>query len=417
VTAAAPLDQAAWLKHGAVARLLAVLDCDGDEARVVGGAVRNALLQLPVGEIDVATTAVPKEVVRRVKAAGWKAVPTGIEHGTVTVVIDKHPFEVTTLRQDVETFGRKARVEFGRDWVADAQRRDFTINALSASAAGEVYDYVGGLDDIAARRVRFIGDPHARIAEDYLRILRFFRFHAHFASGAPDVAGLAACISARAGLEVLSRERVRMELVKLVVAPRAAATLWVMAETGILGAVLGGVPYVASFQKLAEREAALGLPTDAVPRLGALGVAVREDAERLAERLRLSNAEADRLLALDGWWRVSPSAVEQPAHALLYRLGPQSFIDQVLIAWSRASSDAADADWRALATLPQRWTTPTFPLKSADFIRRGVPKGPALGAALRAAEAAWIAADFPMEREALEAIARETVRGNLKPSI
>ena len=401
--AAPPLADAAWLKEGAVARLLAVLDRDGEQARVVGGAVRNALLHLPVGEIDVATSAVPQEVVRRVKAAGWKAVPTGIEHGTVTVVIDKHPFEVTTLRQDVETFGRKARVEFGRDWVADAQRRDFTINALSASATGDVFDYVGGLDDISARRVRFIGDPQARIAEDFLRILRFFRFHAHFAAGLPDGAGLAACIRARAGLDQLSRERVRMELVKLVTAPRAAATLWVMAECGILGAVLGGVAYVPSFEKLAGHEAALGLESDAVRRLGALSVAVREDAERLAERLRLSNAEAQRLLALDGWWRVAPSAAEQPAHALLYQLGPQSFVDRALLAWARAPAD--DAGWRALATLPQRWTAPIFPLKAADFIRRGVPKGPPLGAALRAAEAAWIAADFPMARDALDAIA------------
>jgi poly(A) polymerase len=383
----------------------APLPGDGEEARVVGGAVRNALLNLPVSEIDVATTAVPQEVIRRVTAAGWKAVPTGIEHGTVTAVIDSQPFEVTTLREDVETFGRKARVKFGRDWVADAQRRDFTINALSASAAGEVFDYVGGLDDIAARRVRFIGDPGERIAEDYLRILRFFRFHAHFGSGAPDAAGLAACIRARAGLDRLSRERVRMELLKLVVARLAAATLWVMAGTGILATVLGGVPYVATFEKLVERETALGLQADPVRRLGALGVSVREDAERLAERLRLSNAEAKRLVALDGWWHVSPSAGEQPAHALLYHLGPQSFVDRVLLAWARASADAGDAAWRALATLPQRWRAPTFPLKAADFSGRGVAKGPALGAALRAAEAAWIAADFPMRREALEKIA------------
>jgi poly(A) polymerase len=410
VTAAAPLVDAAWLKYGAVARLLAALDRDGEEARVVGGAVRNALLHLPVGEIDVATSAVPKEVMRRVVAAGWKAVPTGIEHGTVTVVIDKHPFEVTTLRQDVETFGRKARVEFGRDWVADAQRRDFTINALSASAAGEVFDYVGGLDDIAVRRVRFIGDPAQRIAEDFLRILRFFRFHAHFASGSPDEAGLAACIRARAGLDQLSRERVRMELVKLVVAPRAAPTLEVMADSGILSAVLGGVAYVPSFEKLAEREAALGLPPDPVRRLGSLGVAVREDAERLTERLRLSNVEAERLLALDGWWRVAPSEGDQPAHALLYRLGPQSFVDRMLVAWARAPADAADADWRALVALPQRWTAPVFPLKSADFIRRGVPKGPALGVALRGAEEAWIAADFPLARDALDAIAERATQ-------
>jgi poly(A) polymerase len=413
VTASARLADAAWLRDGAVARLLAVLDRDGEQARVVGGALRNALLHLSVGEIDVATTAVPEEVIRRVTAAGWKAVPTGIEHGTITAVIDGQPFEVTTLREDVETFGRKARVKFGRDWMADAQRRDFTINALSASAAGEVFDYVGGLADIAARRVRFIGDPGARIAEDYLRILRFFRFHAHFGSGAPDAAGLAACIRARAGLDRLSRERVRMELLKLVVAPRAAATLWVMAEAGILGTVLGGVAYVATFAKLVEREATLGLEPDPVRRLGALGVSVREDAERLALRLRLFNAEAKRLAALERWWHVTPSAGEQPAHALLYQLGPQSFVDRVLLAWARASADAGDSTWRALATLPQRWSAPTFQLKAADFTRRGVAKGPALGAALRAAEAAWIAADFPMAREAVEKIADHAARGSL----
>src|SRR5262245_64793661 len=182
---------AAWLTSGALPRLLAVLDRDGEEARAVGGAVRNALLGVPVLEVDVATTAVPEEVVKRVTAAGFKSVPTGIEHGTVTVVIDKHPFEVTTLRKDVETYGRHAKVQFGRDWKADAERRDFTINALSAGRDGTVFDYTGGLDDLAHRRVRFIGDPARRIAEDYLRILRFFRFHAAYGtSDPPDPAGL-----------------------------------------------------------------------------------------------------------------------------------------------------------------------------------------------------------------------------------
>ncbi len=300
------LGDADWLRHGEVARLLAALDCDGEEARVVGGAVRNALLNLAVDEIDVATTAVPDEVVRRVTGAGWKSVPTGIEHGTVTVVIDGKPFEVTTLRQDVETYGRHAKVAFGRDWRTDAERRDFTINALSASAAGKVHDYVGGIADIAARRVRFIGEPRERIAEDFLRILRFFRFHAWYGDGAPDTAGLHASILARAGLETLSRERVRMELLKLLLAPRPTPTLVVMAETGILGLVLGGVPLLAGFENMAKVEAATGRGADAVRRLGALNVLVREDAERLAERLRLSNAEAERLVALEHWWRVKP---------------------------------------------------------------------------------------------------------------
>jgi poly(A) polymerase len=405
VTRAPHLGNAAWLRSGEVARLLALLDRDGEEARVVGGAVRNALLQIPVGEIDVATTAVPVEIIRRVEAAGGKAIPTGIEHGTVTVVFDYKAFEVTTLREDVETFGRKARVAFGRDWKTDAERRDFTINALSAAADGTVYDYVGGVDDIAARRVRFIGEPQRRIEEDYLRILRFFRFCAQFSEGAPDGAGLQACIRARSGLETLSRERVRMEMLKLFVAPRATPTLAVMGESGLLSMVLGGVAFLASFENMTKVEAALGAEPDAVRRLGALGVWVAEDAERLARRMRLANAETERLLALEHWWRVGTRSDVQVAHALLYRLGPQSFADRVLVAWARSDAGAADASWLALARLPQRWTVPVFPLKAADFTRRGVPPGPSLGLALRAAEAAWVAADFPAEPAAIAAIA------------
>ena len=400
---------AAWFKDGEVARLLALLDRDGEEARVVGGAVRNALMGIPVAEIDVATTAVPLEIMRRVEAAGGKAVPTGIEHGTVTAILNHRPIEVTTLREDVETFGRKARVKFGRDWRADAERRDFTINALSASADGVVHDYVGGLDDIAARRVRFIGEPQQRIEEDYLRILRFFRFHAHFGDGAPDPAGVQACIRARAGLDTLSRERVRMEMLKLLVAARATPTLVVMTENGLLGMVLGGVAYLASFENAIKVDAALGVEADAIRRLGALAVWVEEDAERLAQRLRLSNAESERLLALDGWWHVAPQADAKAARALLYRLGPQSFADRIFIAWARSDAGAADPAWRDLASLPLRWTAPAFPLKAADFVRRGVAEGPPLGVALRAAEAAWIAADFPTDRDMIDAIADRVV--------
>ena len=409
------LRDAPWLREGEVARLLALLNSDGEEARVVGGAVRNALLQLPVAEIDVATTALPEEVMRRVAAAGGKAIPTGIEHGTVTAIIDHHPVEVTTLREDVETFGRKARVAFGRDWKMDAERRDFTINALSATADGTVFDYVGGFEDIAARRVRFIGEPQRRIEEDYLRILRFFRFHAHFGAGAPDAAGVAACVKGRGGLETLSRERVRTEMLKLFVAPRATPALVVMAETGLLGLVLGGVPFLASFENLVKAEAAIGIEPDAIRRLGALGVWVAEDAERLTQRLRLANAESERLLALEHWWRVAPRAEAQPAHALLYDLGSQSFADRVLVAWSRSEAGAADSAWRDLATLPQRWTAPVFQLKAADFTRRGIAAGPSLGVALRAAEQAWIAADFPTDPAALEAIAdRATLEASVR---
>ncbi len=297
---------AAWLSAGALPRLLGVLDGDGEEARAVGGAVRNALIGVPVEEIDVATTAVPEEVVRRVSAAGFKPVPTGIEHGTVTVVIDKHPFEVTSLRQDVETYGRHAKVAFGRDWRTDAERRDFTINALSAARDGTVYDYVGGLADLDARRVRFIGDPQKRIEEDYLRILRFFRFHAAYSEGGhPDAEGLAACIAGRDGLDQLSRERVRMEMMKLVVAPHAVPTLIAMADSGLLLRVLGSVGYLGSFENMAKVEAAAGLAPNAVRRLGALAVARRRGrraavAEAAARQCRARAARLDgRALARD----------------------------------------------------------------------------------------------------------------------
>ncbi len=402
---------AGWLKEKPLARLLAVLDRDGEEARVVGGAVRNTLLGEPHGDIDIATTAVPAEVIRRVEAAGFKAVPTGIEHGTITVVAAGHPFEVTTLREDVETFGRHAKVAFGRDWRRDAERRDFTMNALSVGPDGTLYDYVGGLTDLAKRRVRFIGDPTTRIAEDYLRILRFFRFHAVYGRGAPDPEGVHACIAGRAGIERLSRERIRMEMLKLLVAEHAVPTLAVMTETGLLETVLGGVPQLASASNMIKLEAALALAPDAVRRLGALGISVIEDAERLRERLRLTNEENERLTAMaDGWWQITSSWDERRARALLYRLRPLRFTDRVLLAWSRSPEGTADAGWKALAGLPAKWTVPTFPLRASDFLAHGIEKGPKLGLAMRAAEAAWIAADFPRDQAALAAIADEASR-------
>jgi poly(A) polymerase len=403
--------EVAWLGKGPLARLITVLDRDGEEARVVGGAVRNALLDLPHGDIDVATTALPEEVIRRAEAAGFKPVPTGLAHGTVTVVAEGRPFEVTTLREDVETFGRHATVRFGRDWKRDAERRDFTMNAFSLSADGTVHDYVGGLPDLKARRVRFIGEAATRIAEDYLRILRFFRFHAIFGEGAPDAAGLHAAILAREGLDQLSRERVRMEMVKLLVAPRAAATLAVMAESGILVAVLGGVPQLSAFVRMSEIEGAMRLAPDPMRRLGALNVLIVEDAERLWQRLRLFNGERAQLAAVaDGWWRVSAAMDEAAARTLIYRIGPEAFTQRALLAFARSQASADDPAWHALATLPQHWHAPTFPLKAADFIARGVEKGPALGKALASAEEAWIAAGFPAEARALERIVDAAIR-------
>jgi tRNA nucleotidyltransferase/poly(A) polymerase len=396
------LPAASWLRAEPLADVLAMLDRDGEEARVVGGAVRNTLLGEPPGDIDIATTATPEEVMRRAAAAGFKPVPTGIDHGTVTVVVAGQPFEVTTLRQDVETFGRKATVAFGRDWATDAERRDFTMNALSVSPDGTLHDPVGGLPDIAARRVRFIGEPAKRIAEDHLRILRFFRFHAFYGDGAFDPPSLAACIVARESLRGLSRERVRMELVKLLVAPTAATTLQTMSETGILQLVLGGIGRPWDFSAMAEREAALGLAPDTTRRLGALAVLIEEDAERLHERLRLTNAEHRRLAAMAAQWRrLGAATSEADARALLYRLGPESYVDRVLLAWCRAGAPVDDPAWRLLATLPLRWHAPRFPLRASAFMAHGLA-GPVLGAAMKEAEAAWIEAGFPSDRAALD---------------
>lgn len=405
------LDLSTWPFAVPLARLMDILDRDGEEARVVGGAVRNALIDVPFHEVDVATTAVPEEVIRRARAAGFKPVPTGIEHGTVTVVIDKHPFEVTTLRTDVETFGRHAKVAFGRDWREDALRRDFTMNALSVSRDGTVHDYAGGLEDLAKRRVRFIGDAAQRIAEDYLRILRFFRFHAAYGGGGhPDADGLAACIAGRDGLAQLSRERLRMEMLKLVVAKHATPTLIVMSDAGFTLSILAGVIYLAAFENMTKVEAAAGLSADATRRLGALGAAVIEDAERLHQRLRLANHERDRIRAMaEGWHGLSPALSERETRALIYRRGAETFIDQALLAWARSQATAHDAAWHEFVARPDRFTPPVFPLRADDFLRRGIAKGPALGAALRAAEEAWIAADFPLDRAALDAIADRAV--------
>jgi poly(A) polymerase len=402
---------AAWLTSGPLAQVLGVLDRAGEEARVVGGAVRDSLLGKPSGDVDIATTALPDEVVARARVVGFKAVPTGIDHGTITVIVDGTPFEVTTLRADVETYGRKAKVAFGRDWKIDAERRDFTMNALSMSPRGDIYDYVGGLADLDARRVRFIGDAGRRINEDFLRILRFFRFHAWYGHGAPDPAGVDASIRACEGLRSLSRERVRVELMKLLLAPGAVSTLAVMAEAGILQLVLGGVPLLTSFANMVKVEAGAGVAPDSARRLGALAVLVEEDAERLWQRLRLTNSEHETLASMaDGWRRLSPSLGESVIRELAYRLRAERFTDRALLAWARSAATEHDPAWLSLATLPKRKPLPVFPLKSSAFTARGIAKGPTLGAALKAAEQAWIAAGFPADKAALDVIVNEVVR-------
>jgi poly(A) polymerase len=400
---------APWLTSGPALRVLQLLNGGGEEARVVGGAVRNALLGIAVNDVDIATTALPDEVVKRAKAAGIKSVPTGIEHGTVTLVVEGQPFEITTLREDTETFGRKAKVSFGRDWVGDAHRRDFTINALSAGLDGVVQDYVGGLDDLAVRRVRFIGEPDQRIEEDYLRILRFFRFHAAFGAGDVDRDGYLACIRARAGLAGLSAERMRMEMLKLLVADGAVGATTAMADGGLLQMIIGGVGYVGTFAAMIAAEKALDLKADPIRRLAALAVALPEDARRLTTRLRLSNNEARALDSMGHrWWRLA-GMDEARARRRLYRLGEERYRDRLLLAWARAGAGVDPAPWIELARLPQRFTPPKFPLRAADFIARGITEGPALGHVLTLAEDAWLAADFPLEPAVLASLADQAV--------
>lgn len=388
----------AWLA-GNVRRVLGILADGGYEGRVVGGAVRNALLDTPVKDVDIATTALPADVIRLAEAAGLGAVPTGIAHGTVTVIADRQPIEVTTLRRDVETFGRQARVSFTEDWREDAERRDFTINALYCDANGVVHDPLGGYGDLKARRVRFIGEARERIREDYLRILRFFRFTAEYASGEPDGDGLAAAIEMAPGMVQLSAERVRAELLRLLKAPRAVEIAHVMAEAGFFEALIGTAGDVQALARLAAIEAALGREPDALLRLAALaGIGAGASPSALAERLRLSNADADRLhqVALPSQALV-PSADEKKARAFIYRLGAEAFRDGTLLAWSRSDAAPDCERWRGRFTLAERWTAPVLPVRGADLLSRGLAQGPAVGRILRAFEDWWVAEDFPKD--------------------
>ncbi len=396
---------AAWLARPTTWRIFAALSASGHETRIIGGAVRNALMGQAVGEIDFATTATPDEVAALATAAGFKTVPTGIDHGTLTVVVEGRGYEVTTLRQDIETDGRHAVVRFGRDWTADAMRRDFTVNALSVDAEGTVYDPVGGYADILARRIRFIGDADRRIAEDRLRILRFLRFSAEYGDGTVDAAGLSAAIRGRDGLRELSGERIGNELRRLIVAPRAVEIVAIMQEAGILGVVLAGIGYVGQFGRFVAFEAAVGAAPQAPLRLAALAVRISEDVERITRRLRLTNAERDRMLvALAARSAFSPRPSERAAHAGLYRLGVAAWRDGLSLAFAAAGATAPeDAAWKALYHLPDNWAVPRFPLSGRDVVGPGTPAGPTVGAMLRSVEAWWIAQDFAPDERALRA--------------
>jgi poly(A) polymerase len=414
VAAAAPprLTGADWLARAETQAVFAALGARGFAARAVGGAVRDALMGRPVADVDIATDARPEEVADAVEAAGLKAVPTGLAHGTVTVVAGGRPFEVTTLRKDVETHGRHATVAFTDDWVADARRRDFTLNALYCSADGQVYDPLSGYADLAARRVRFIGVAAERIREDYLRILRFFRQTADYGEGPADAEGLAACVRERAGLALLSGERVREELLRLLAAPRGPEIAALMQDYGLIAAVLGAAPRPTLLARLAALEAAVGLAPDAVLRLAALAVEVEEDALRLRERLRLSNdATAELMRAAIRAPRIDLTVTEAAAKACLYRQGPKAYRERVLIAWARAGDPPQSKAWRRLLVLPERWQAPTFPLGGADVLAEGVPAGPRVGELLRTLEDWWIAGEFGADERTLRAKLRELLAG------
>jgi poly(A) polymerase len=385
-----------------VRRMFEVFDGAGEETRIAGGAVRDALLGRSPAEIDFATTALPDEVVRRAASAGLKSAPTGIEHGTVTIIIDSRPFEITTLRRDVETYGRHAKVAFGRDWAEDARRRDLTINGLFLDGAGKVHDFVGGEADLAARRVRFIGNARTRIREDYLRILRFFRFASGFGEGPPDGDAMSAAIAERHGLDQLSRERVRAELLKFLTTPRAAEIAVLMADAGFFGQVLGGVARPRRLKKLAAIEAALGRAPDAVLRLGALSLFIAENAERLRDRLRLSNEESARLRAM-ARHVVTPELDDTARKTALYRLRNAAYHDSVMFCWAASDAVPDDGAWRELLALPEKWRAPQFPVNGTDLAVHGIKPGPDMGALLRMLEDKWIARGFPEGKDWLHA--------------
>jgi tRNA nucleotidyltransferase/poly(A) polymerase len=414
--AAAPpsLKDAEWLKRPETIKAFAALSVAGAETRAVGGAVRDALLGLPVTEIDLATTATPQKVIVLARQAGLKAIPTGIEHGTITVVADGIPFEVTTLRRDVETFGRHATVEFTEDWEEDARRRDFTLNALYAGRDGTVFDPLDGYADLLAGHVRFIGDAEARIVEDYLRILRFFRFNAYYGKGPLDEGGLAAAVRLRGGLAQLSAERVAAEMRRLLVAPQAMRGLEALYDYGLLTDVLGGVPRLERLARMIAIESALGLQPNAALRLAALAVFVREDAARLADRLHLSNAEQAvlELGALETIERGLPD--EAVAKRILYAHGPDSFPARVLIAWTEAGASPDDPRWRQTYSLPERWQAPSFLLRGSDIVEVAKVEGPEIGKMLRRLELEWIEEDFAASREKLLARAAALSRESPK---
>lgn len=408
------LGQPHWMTAPETAAVLDALEAEGgaDCARFVGGCVRNRLVGRPVDDLDIATTLTPDRVTAALKAARIRVVPTGIDHGTVTAVSNHRPHEITTLRRDVTTDGRRATVAFTEDWAEDAQRRDFTLNALYARRDGGIYDPTGhGVADAKAGRIVFVGDPEQRLREDHLRNLRFFRFYAWFGKGAPDPAAVAACTALRDHVDGLAAERISKEVLKLLAAddPRAAVRL--MAETGVLEVILKGPANLARFDALVEIETDQLFETDPVLRLAALLPDDQLAASRLAERLRFANADRDRIVAalaptpvLKSW--MSPREIRRE----VYRIGQPTFRDRAKLAWAASPRTATTMQWRGLIALVEGWSPPTLPLTGQDILSAGVPKGPMVGQVMREVEDWWIDHDFLDDKlsviEKLKAVAQ-----------
>ncbi len=388
----------AWMGRPETGAVIAALDARGGAgcARFVGGCVRNALMGKPIDDIDIATLLTPDQVVAALEQAGLRALPTGVEHGTITALSGGQPYEITTLRRDVATDGRRAVVAFSQDWSEDAQRRDFRFNALYADAEGRVFDPTGeGVNDARAGRVVFVGDPMTRIREDYLRILRFFRFQAWYGRGEPDPEALAACGALKDTLLGGAAERVQKEVLKLLAAedPRPAVRL--MAATGVLGLILPTVQSLARFEGLLTLQIEQLFETDAELRLAALIPEDPEAARAMAEHLRLSNALRDRLIGAAGSSPPIFSGMSlREARRAIYALGAGVFCDRIKLAWAVSDRLANAPQWRGLLDMTQTWAPPPFPLTGDDIMQAGVPKGPLVGQVRREIERWWIDQDF-----------------------
>lgn len=403
---------ASWLVAPETKAVIAALDAAKPGAsRFVGGCVRNTLIGQPVDDIDIATQLLPEAVIDAAKKAGLAAVPTGIEHGTITVVCNHKPYEVTTLRRDVTTDGRRATVAFTEDWNEDAQRRDFRLNALYADANGVVHDLTGGgVEDAKAGRITFIGDAETRLREDYLRILRFFRFSAWYGKGPLDSRGLAACAALQEGMDQLSAERVWKELKKLCAAPRPASALQAMADAGILARVAPEASNVARALHVAAIDDEYLLEPDGLLRIAAL-ISDDESARSLCRRLKASNDERARIVAAVGQTpRVVSYMSMRELRRALYLLGRQTFDDRARLAWAEDDRARTGPQWRALLALSLGWERPHLELTGDEVAAAGVPAGPKIGAVMREVEAWWIDADFPDDKlsivERLKAVAQ-----------